>query len=148
MLSGTGSGTYDLFAGASNCTGGIDVGNITVACSETFNNGNARVSLSLDQGFSTGIVNHYFLGCGEISKCNPPDFGGGKITGPTSATATGPFNCLTTTTKTCGGIIMFSGQTAKSFDMGCKCDAVRWVFHQGDGSITVPDKDGACPIKT
>jgi hypothetical protein len=156
-LTGPGSAEYRLWAGAGQCLthNGADVGAISVGCANA--GSGALVSLSLLQTLGAGISSHYYLGCANISKCNPPNFASTgsptiKISGVDVATNSGPFSCSPgSTTGSCGGSINFNniklaGSDAKVFRMGCQCDSVRWVFHQGGGThYPEPLADGSCP---
>jgi hypothetical protein len=164
-LSGPGTATYRLWAGAGQCltSNGADVGGISVGCQNTGANGNAVVQLSLLQTLGTGIDNHYYLGCAEITKCNPSNFAAAgaptiRVSGAEAAASPGPFNCYAVLKGgvvppggSCGGSINFNnvqlaGSAPKAFNMNCKCDAVRWVFHQGGGThYPEPLGDGTCP---
>jgi hypothetical protein len=164
-LNETGSGTYDIYAGAAHCdlNRGHDVGDLTVGCSQP--GGMANVSLTLHQPPGLGIESHFFVGCREITKCNPKNFMQPKegaamqnLMAPRSTTE----DCFTsesssvmvakkrvyTTTVTenrCGGQINLDDGITKYFNMKCACSEVRWVFHQGSDVLFIEHQpDGSC----
>ena len=139
-----GPSTYYVIAGAGNglCTGGSIVGQLSITCSGSTVSTVTLGALSQTTIPAIGAAeNHMYLGCKDISKCNPPNF-----IASTKNTA-----CSTSGTNKdqCGGTIGIL-TTPKTYTMPCSCAGIRWAFHQGllnGGQFTTSrNADGTCPL--
>jgi hypothetical protein len=96
----------------------------------------------LGQTGAVGVVNHYYLGCEDITKCNPPDFQSSTQT-PNRIDVSATTKAITCGSK-CGGIVNVAALTQgtlATFTLDCGCSGLRWVLHQGEGTYFT---DGVC----
>lgn len=147
---GTNGTTGTIITGAGQCKGGTNVGSVAVTCTNTRVN-SSTVSMSINSQVFTvdrtkAVEPHFYLGCAAPTDCNPPSYGACS-----DATGNNCPACSSTSSKSCGGNLPAILNGTQTFSIGCACNNVYWVLHEGKGSgytSNTRGPDGACVYGT
>jgi hypothetical protein len=136
---------YDLLQGASStCTGGTRVGAITIGCSTSGTVATVTIG-PLNQTVAGGATTpSFYLGCAPPSgnrRCTPSGWSGGNTCRATSSST----NCggaLTVSSLTAG---VGAGSGTVTYQLGCTCTNVDWLFYVSSTTLVVDRVGGSCP---
>lgn len=135
---------YDLLQGASNvCAGGTRVGAISVGCSTAGTVATVTIG-PLNQTVAGASTPSFYLGCAAPSgnrRCTPTGWSGGSTCRATSAfTSCGGALAVPSLTAGVG-----AGSGTLTYQLGCTCNNVEWLFYVSSAGLVVDRVGGVCP---